>query len=252
MAEFTKPIILLEQRKNLILNIWNGFLATLDRYEEGDEKNNRELFERVALMLPGDSPLISADEINDFLDRCDMEKYDYVGGLTDSGTMRRYYPTDDKPGIEMAYIQLREGAYRINNLHLARPFACSNMDAIQQMYNARYQKDFSNVIKLTKGMWANHVKLQSLVIYFMLQLSMLLAYLRLDVLKRFIRQYAPMETVTKTVGDILGMRFGLVITRRGGAALDVDNEIDYETMKLRFNEWKKLQKTEFTDVPLRT
>jgi len=236
-----RPVVTLEQRGSLLSNVWNGFLGTLDGYQPGDEERDANIRNKIVLVAPGDAPLISTGEIDEFIDQADMETYDYVAGLTAEKVMRRYYPARGRPGIRMAYLYLREGAFRINNLHLARPFACQNRIVIQQMYRSRYQKDIRNIIRLSRDMWTHHVKLQSLALYFMLQLSLFLAYLGLKRLNRFTRRRTPIKPVTEAIGRILGMRFGCVVTSRGGAALDVDNARDYETMKAMFFEWKRMQ-----------
>lgn len=234
-----KPVLTVEQRSNLLANVWEGFLETLDGYEPGDEERRPELKDKLVFILPGDAPLISPEDIGDFLERADMEKYDHVIGFSTRDAMSGFYPSGDKPGIKMAYIHMREGAFRINNLHVARPFACANRQAIQLMYNSRYQKDIRNIIKLSRDMWAHHVKLHSLALYFMMQLSLFCSYLGLNRLRDFFRRRAPIDSVAASAGRILGMRVGYVITDRCGAALDIDNERDYETMKLRFFEWKE-------------
>jgi len=237
----SKPVTTLDQWESLLSNVWNGFVSTLDRYEPGDEEENRDIQSKVVFILPGDSPLVSAGEINEFFDQADMAKFDHVTGLTGKDVMEKYYPAKGKPGIKMAYFHFREGDYRINNLHMARPCACRNRQAIQQAYNSRYQKDMKNIIKLTKDMWAHHVKLQSLSIYFMMQLSMFLTFIGLSWLNAISRRYTPLAAVSAAVSRILGMRFGFAFTNRGGAALDVDNERDYEAVKARYFEWKQMQ-----------
>lgn len=234
-----KPVVTIEQKANLLANAWEGFLYTLDGYGPGDEERRPDLRNKVVFILPGDAPLISQEDIDDFLGKADMDKYDHVIGFSTREAMSGYYPSGGRPGIKMAYIHMREGAFRINNLHLARPFACANRQAIQLMYNSRYQKDVRNIIRLSRDMWAHHVKLQSLALYFMMQLSLFSAHLGLNRLRDFFRRRAPIGAVAASVGRILGMRVGYVITDRCGAALDIDNERDYETMKLRFWEWKQ-------------
>ncbi|HJM82347.1 MAG TPA: NTP transferase domain-containing protein [Nitrospinota bacterium] len=239
--DFPKPVITIEQDSNLIANIWSGFLATLGANHQSERQVNKELIDKVILVLPGDVPLISAAEVDDFLLKADIGCYDYVMGMTPSNEMAIFHSTGKKPGIKMASAYFREGSFRINNLHLARPFACKNLDAVQLLYNSRYQKNVMNMLRLTRDMWRQHIKVQSLFLYFLMQVSSLLAYLGLEKFNWVARRYVPMTKVAAAVGRILGMRAGFVITTAGGAALDVDNEADYETMKLRFLEWKGTQ-----------
>ncbi len=239
--KISKPVTTLNQWESLLSNVWNGFLATLDGYEPGDEERDRDIKNKVVFILPGDAPLASPGEINEFFDKADMTKLDHVTGLTSRNVMERYYPAKGKPGIKMAYFHFREGDYRINNLHMARPFACANKQVIQQAYNSRYQKDIKNIVQLTKDMWERHVKLQSLGLYFMMQVSMFLSFIRLARLCEISSRYTPIGAVSAAVSRILGLRFGFAFTSKGGAALDIDNEGDYETMKSRYFEWKQMQ-----------
>ncbi len=241
---YRKPVVTLEQWNNLLSNAWNGFLATLDGYKPGDEDRDPQIRNRVIFILPGDSPIVSPEEIDDFFDKADMKSFDYVAGMTPREVMSRYYPSGGNPGIKMAYIYLKEGAFRINNLHMARPFACGNRMAIQQMYNSRYQKDIRNIIRLTMNMWTHHVKMQSLMLYIIMQLSMFFSFVGLERVGDMTRRHTSIKSVTESIGRILGLRFGCAITTRGGAALDIDNEKDYETMKQMFTTWRKAQKSE--------
>ena len=237
-APLTKPVTTIEQAGSLLENIWSGFVSTIDNYQEGMEAANPEVMRKYVLFLPGDAPLMTPEEINEFLDKADMDSHDYVAGFTPSEVMEKYYPTRDKPGIRMAYVHFREGLFRINNMHLARPFLCRNKDVIQVMYVSRYQKDMQNILRLAKDMWEHHVNLQSLMQYTLLQLAMFLSFARMTFLSDMVRRRVTMAKVAKSVSKILGMRTGWAVTERGGAALDVDNNADYETMKAMFMEWR--------------
>lgn len=239
--ERVKPVITLRQWGGLASNAWNGFLATLDDYSPGDEKKRPELNDRTVFAVAGDAPLVSPEEIDEFLDSADMEKFDYVVGLTPEETMRRYYPTVGKPGIKMAYFHLREGLFRVNNMHMARPFAFANREAIQKMYDTRYQKKIMNVLRLSRDLWRFKPVRSRIWIYFLMQASMTLSRLGFKGFSEMTRRRVGIEDVMEAIGQILGLRAGYAVTRRGGAALDIDNETDYSTMKRMFAEWKAAQ-----------
>jgi len=236
-----KPVFTLEQEGSLLENIMAAFKASIDGYQPGMEERDAAVRSKSVLLMPGDAPLLQPGEIDEFLDGADMERYDYVAGMTPDSVMARYYPTERKPGIKMAYLHFREGLFRINNLHVARPFACKNIDVVQLMYASRYQKDLKNIVHLTRDMWRHHVKMQSLILYATLQGAMLSSFLGFGFLASILRKRAPMEAVAQAAGRILGMRVSWAVTRSGGAAVDVDNDIDYETMKARFHEWREAQ-----------
>jgi molybdopterin-guanine dinucleotide biosynthesis protein A len=240
-APITKPVITIEQKGTLLENVWSGFLSTVDGYADGAEKSDPAMMGKTVLFMPGDTPLLGAPEIEEFLGAADMDRFDYVGGLTGAGVMERYSPSGGIPGIRMAYFHFREGRFRINNLHLARPFMCRNRGVVQLMYSSRYQKDIRNIIHLTRDLWGLHVNRKTLTLYAKLQTAMFLSFIGFGGLSDMVRRRIPMADVAEAAGAMLGMRAGWSVTTRGGAALDVDNDIDYETMKIMFRQWRELQ-----------
>ena len=50
--------------------------------------------------------------------------------MTPEAVLRYYYPSDKKPGIKLAYLNLKESKYRISNLHLVKPFKIANKEYI--------------------------------------------------------------------------------------------------------------------------
>jgi len=233
----TKSVITLEQWGHLVDNVWNGFLATIDGYKDGAEKDP-DIGNRVVLALPCDAPLISCEEIDDFISRADMDKYDYVVGLTPKESLEKYYSTEQKPGIKMAYMHFREGLLRINNLHMARPFAFKNRTVIQQLYEARYQKKFHNFAKLLKDAWGIPGVPSKAWLYFTLHVSLALTRLGFEGASDMTRHITPMDSVIDGTGEVLGVRAGYLLTTDGGAALDIDNERDFVAMEQMFDEWK--------------
>jgi hypothetical protein len=57
------------------------------------------------------------------------------------------------------------------------------------------------------------------------------------------RRIISVEDIEGVVKNFLGCRFKIVETKLTGAALDIDNEKDYETMKIRFQLWREYQNT---------
>jgi len=43
-------------------------------------------------------------------------------------------------------------------------------------------------------------------------------------------------------GDLLGTRFGFVVTEVGGCAIDIDTEPDYDVSVRRFPDWRERQR----------
>jgi Cytidylyltransferase. len=72
-----EKIIALEQRRNLFENAFVAFEQAL----EIEKKNNRRPDwpdeEKAMFYLPGDTPLITSQEIDEFLEQCDVNSVDY-------------------------------------------------------------------------------------------------------------------------------------------------------------------------------
>src|SRR3990172_1408022 len=62
--------------------------------------------------------------------------------------MEGFYPTAGRPGIRMAYFNLREGRFRQSNLHLVRPARLRNRQRIEEMYRHRHQREIGPILKL--------------------------------------------------------------------------------------------------------
>jgi len=241
---------ILEQRKNLLENAWYAFLHTLPNYREDnplDDYLNSSLIEKAVLVLPGDIPLVTSSEIDQFLNQCDTSRFDYFLGMTPEESFRYFYPTEDLPGIKMVYFYVKENVYRHNNLHLVKPFLIFLSDAkayIQRLYEYRYQRRLKNVIGVAKELIRmRKFFYKSLFYYGIMQLSMNLSRVGLEKLTYITRQFCPLISMEKCISELLGARFTIVETKFGGAALDIDNERDYENMKFMFSRWKKYLKS---------
>ena len=102
----TCPLILLEQGETLYDNVWTAFLHTLPDYTPGADWHpytETAAVDKTVLVMPGDIPLATPFEIDEFVDGCDLAMYDYCLGLTSAATLRAYYPQQHRSGIEMAY-----------------------------------------------------------------------------------------------------------------------------------------------------
>jgi GTP:adenosylcobinamide-phosphate guanylyltransferase len=251
-----KPIHLFEQGSTLYENIWNTFLMTLpslQRRESIEEIRKEPDADAVVLVIAADMPLLIAVEVDEFVSKCDMERYDYVVGVTTEQDLRPYYPRDGKKGIRHAYMHFREGNLRQNNMHMVRPFKVHNRHYVQTMYDLRYQKEFGNIIRFAweilkreEGSW------RALGYYFLLQLSLLGARLRLGFLRDAVRRRTYTDSVIKCISNILNTRMGYAFTSLGGSALDVDKEREYEAIKARFADWMRYQQEKSRDLSAHT
>jgi molybdopterin-guanine dinucleotide biosynthesis protein A len=237
-----KKTVVVEQRDTLYENVWDTFLSIIPDYKSGNELRDPLLMDKSIFVLAGDVPLITSFEIEEFLSKCDMVNYDYCIGMTEEEVMKNYYPYDNRPGIRLAYLYLHRKKYRVNNLHLLKPFKIKNREYIEKMYEYRYQKDLRNIIMLTIEIVKRHAGFKSLFLYSIVEMSLLLFNIHLEFFSPIFRRFAPVKSAEKIVSDVLGTRLKAVETSFGGAALDVDNERDFNTIKIMYKEWMEYQK----------
>lgn len=234
-----KTITILEQRENLFENVWHTFRLSLPEPIEADQLETSQYRDRAVLVLPCDAPLITPHEIEYFIQNCDMENHDHVLGLTPEEALRPFYPGPGQPGIKMAYLHLKENIYRINNLHLVKPVQIKNRHYIQQMYQYRYQRNLINVGRFALKLIGKD-KIHRFGYYFGLLLGLMFSRLKLDMLVDFFRSWVPQKGLEECISNIMQTRFAGLEVPFPGAALDVDNSKDYETLKLRFRDWRNI------------
>ena len=236
--EYSKPIHIIQQKKNLYENIWHTFLQTIPEGEKIQDLENSVHKDKAVLIVPCDSPLLTPHEVEHFINRSQIENYDHVLGLTLKQSLEFFYPRDGKPGIEMAYLHLKENSYRINNLHLVKPIRIENREYIQKMYQYRHQRNFKNMVLFGLSLLGKD-KAKHYQYYFGVQMGLLFASLGLETMVRVFRSLAPKQSLEKSISNILKARFMGLEVPYPGAALDIDNDKDYEAMKIRFNEWRE-------------
>lgn len=232
-----KRIFVVEQKDNLYENIWYTFLKTLPPYESEIELEHSKYRDRAVLIVPCDSPLITAHEIEYFISKCDLDHYDHILGLTAEKDLEYFYPKENQPGIKMAYLNLREAKYRINNLHMVKPIRIENRHYIQKMYRYRYQRNIKNVILFGLSVIGKD-KPMSYQFYIGLQLGLLFNSLKFHRLADFFSSWTPKKELEASISRILKTRFMGLEVPFPGATLDIDNYNDWETLKLRFDEWR--------------
>lgn len=241
-------IVVLEQWDNLFENLWNGFLSTIPGHKPStDPESYRGTphWGKAILVLSGDIPLLTPHEVDEMIEKADLAHYDYLPGITSSDSLSYYYPQrrrkgrKKKRGIKHAYFHFAEGLFRQNNLHIGRPFALANKGYIEKMYEFRHQREWNDIVKLAfeilrteKGSW------KSLYYFTVLQLCMLLSGAGFPSLSDRLRRLVSLHRqVEPTVGKVLGTRMKTVETTFGGAALDIDSDYEFETIKANFAEW---------------
>lgn len=232
------PVHVLEQRNTAYENFWSGLVHSIPGYRPGMEDDDAAIANKVVLVLPSDIPLVSAAEIDEFLDGCDQRQFDYCIGATAEPYMRRFLPTQDKPGIEMSYLHLDCSSLRLNNLHLIRPFKVAHRGYIERAYELRYQKKLFNVALVVWEMFRiPGFGGKALSTYYYYQLAMLFRTFGWSRPLAWARSKVTLAKVVQLAGILLGARVDIVETTIGGCVIDVDNAADYETITQRFLEF---------------
>jgi CTP:molybdopterin cytidylyltransferase MocA len=241
------PVTVVPQEEDLWANFWAGFVRTLshdtrDRIASGERPEDAappEERNRRVLALSGDIPLVQPAEIETFLAAAAVSGADYAAGITSEETLEPFYSTPGCPGIRMAYFQLREGRFRQNNLHLARPLRVAHRERIERMYRHRYQRNVGDAARLALAILKTRaVGLKILWGFLLLHLAMKLDLAGWRRTSDFLRRFLLAARVEWAISRMLGCDFRLIQVPSPGAALDVDRESDFETLRARYAEWR--------------
>jgi len=237
---------IIEQKRNLCENGWEGFLQTLPEYKATGKLTDdiiAKYREKYVLFLPGDIPLLTVKELEEFLSCCDMDNFDYIAGITSEEVLDLFGPRRGRPGIKMATFHTRDFNFRQNNLHIARPFfLIDRIDLVLKTYEYRYQKEFINIVKAIGEilMLGKGVVGKCLFCYLLFQISAGFSAIGLESLARIASYPIKKAMVEELISMMLHTRFRTVYTTFGGAALDVDNERDFLTLSVMYRDWSNL------------
>ena len=236
--QYPKTIHLVEQQANLYENIFHTFLKTIPDGESAlvSDLETSQHKDKAVLIVPCDSPLLTAHELEYFISHSDIKNFDHILGLTPEKALKIFYPTESLPGIKMAYLHLKENNYRINNLHLVKPLRIANRKYVQKMYQYRYQRDFKKIILFGRNLLGK-IKLRYYRCYIGLQLCQLFSSIGWNFPVKFFRKWTAKQDMESCISSLLNTRFKGLEVPYPGAALDIDRDSDYEAMKSRYDEW---------------
>ena len=236
-----RPLHLLEQYHTFYENVWQGFLHTLPDYapETGWQVYlDRPEADKAALFMSGDIPVATPQEIEAFVASCDVNRYDYFLGMTSEQVLRAYYPRRGRPGIKMAYFNLRDMQIRQNNLHMVKPFRLGNRFYLEKMYEYRYQKEWHNILNLCwELIGKQRGSMQFVGAFLRLHAARLLARYGLRDYRLSRPIFMPLQTVCSVLSQLLSTRFNIVTTPYGGCTLDIDNAEHYAALCANFTAW---------------
>ena len=240
--ELRKPLHVIPQRGNLYENAWQAYRRLLPGAgREGREPVGDDLDQRV-LYLSTDLPFATPEEISSFVQRGLALDCDYALGLVTEESMRAFYPEPGRPGIRMAYFNLREGRFRQSNLHLVRPARLGNRNYIEEMYRHRFQRQLGPILKLAWRLLSSERGGLAIVFYY--ALMHLAGFANRHGLRRvadLVRRFIPIARIERGCSQLLRTRFRFAVTEIGGCGVDIDNEHDFEVARERYAEWKKAQ-----------
>ncbi len=243
VAELTKPVYIVPQYGNLYENCWFTFRRLLPGAgPEGRDPLGAELDRRV-LYLSADLPFATSQEVSTFLQRgLAQNACDYALGLVTEDSLVPFYPTDAKPGIELAYFNVRDGRVRQSNLHLVRPARMGRRQHIEDMYEHRYQKQLGHAIALAWRILTSRGGAWWMLWYYgLIHLAGLVDRLRLRRLADGLRRLVSFAGIEHACSQLLDTRFRFVVTEVGGCGIDIDNERDLDIARERFAEWSEQQ-----------
>lgn len=236
-----RPLRLLEQGNTLYENAWNAFLTTLPDYTPGTDWRRyleTPAIDKAVLVIPGDVPLATPEEIDAFVEGCDLTHYDYCLGMSSEAVLRPYYPQADRPGIKMAYFTMRDLRARQNNLHLVKPLRLGHRDYIQKVYEFRYQREWRNIVRVIWELCTTqNGSLRVATYYLFLHAARLLTTLGLQHLRLLRPLFLELPVVASVLSQLLHTRFTVVLTPYGGCALDVDKAEHYAAICANFPAW---------------
>jgi len=230
---YPKPVLVFEQKNDLVANVMAVLAATENDFGP----------DRYVLVLPSDIPLLIAEEVNQFIAASDMERYDYVCGVTSGSALERFYATEDKPGVKMTYMHLEGRRFRISNMHMARPASIGRLQFISKIYAMRYQLEWVNILGMLRVLAGLTLKNPGMIFfYLMIQAANRLRKGRFVRLSGMLEKLLTVKRAEYYASAILKTRFRMGVVNYGGSAIDVDNEADYEAICQRFDEWLLMQR----------
>lgn len=227
-----KPWAIIEQRGTLLENALSAYNEAFDPRCGGTGL--------PALFLSADIPLVTSKEIETFIARSDMETSDYCIGVTSEESLLSFYPGRSRPGIRMPYLYLDRAAYRMNNMHIARPHRIGALALIQKAYEVRYQTHLLNMLKTFWKMLSMPTAWEGLRFYLCAQGARIGLGLHLASLAAICRRGLTVSALNHLLSRLLDTRVKIVEIEMGGGALDIDSESAYTTLLQHYAEWRLL------------
>lgn len=239
-----KPLHVVPQLRSIYENGWQTYRRLLpDAGPDGRDPGPADL-DLPVLYISGDLPFATPQEISVFVRRALATGASYVVGLVEREALQLFGPGEDgEPGIVPAYFNLREGRFRLSNLHLIRPGRIVKRFYLQEMYEHRYQKEWGNILGLAWQLLSHEAGGLAVVAYYGLAHLAGAANRRgWPRLADWIRSRVPSARIERGCSGLLGASFCFTITEGGGCAIDIDNEFEYDVARERYAQWHEAQR----------
>ena len=240
-----KPLYVVEQQRDLIANCWETYRRILtDDPTKGRDPESEADLDREVLFLSGDMPLATPQEISTFIQQARLQGDDHVLGLCPAESFDVFRPkADGETGITVAYFNLRDGRFRQNNLHYARPARIGRRERLEEMYEMRHQRRFWNMFTLTVRLLLDRVGgLKIAFLFGMMHMAGVADRNGYSRLARTLARWVTLDINRTTICKLLDTRFSFAVTESVGPALDVDTEEEYDAVCEKYAEWRAAQR----------
>jgi GTP:adenosylcobinamide-phosphate guanylyltransferase len=241
---------IVQQAGKMLSNAWAAIhaLEASHRERHGSDDPNQPL-----LFLSSDLPLITAQAVEDFVDRCASEdyrqelKYAMLTGVAEESSLNNYYPGQSGEGIVRPYVHMSDCRVRLANIYVGRPRTLRNQEFLQTGFEHRKAEKWKNVLYLAWTFLSQDGGLKATWITMKLQAT-LLARRGPGWLYRRLRKRNTRQRIEKICGQVLGGDVRMVITPYGGLSLDVDSEEDYRLLSQNYEAWSQIEAAEDSPV----
>jgi len=232
----TKPLYVVEQLDTLLANAWEAYRCILSGDPACGRDPETEADRDVeVLYLSGDLPFATPQEMSAFIQMSRANGANYTCGLT---TEQALAPFSSErvggEGIDVAFFNLRDGRFRQNNLHYAQPARIGVLQAIEEMYEHRYQQRIWNMLGFAwTVLTAKGGGIRVVFFYSVMHLS---GWLDRHGWRRLADAFrvVTLGMNEDAVGAMMQTRFRFAVTAVGGCGIDIDTEAEYPAVARHF------------------
>ncbi len=239
----TKPLHLIEQLESLLANAWEAYRCVLsgDPAQGRDPVSEADLDTEV-LFLSGDLPFATPQEISAFIQTSRTNGSNYTCGLTTKEALAPFRSEEvGGDGIDVAFFNLRDGRFRQNNLHYAQPARIGVLQAIEEMYEHRYQQKVWNMLGFAwTVLTAKGGGFRVVFFYSVMHMSGWFDRKGLRGIADALR-VVTIAMNEEAISAMMQTRFRFGVTQVGGCGIDIDTEEEYAAAQNHFERWRREQ-----------